>query len=55
MCNSIESEPVTTRSCDIVTTKQESALIGSAPLCSQPAWCDSGDTDITMVTQSTGG
>ena len=38
-----------------VTTKQESALIGSAPLCSQPAQCDSGDTDITMVTKSTGG
>ena len=33
MCNSIESESVTARSCDIVTTKQDSALIGSAPLC----------------------
>ena len=44
MCHSIESEPVTTGSCDIVTTKQDTALIGSAPLCSQPAQCDSGDT-----------
>lgn len=52
MFYSIESEPVTTRSCEAVTTKQDANWIRT--FVSQPAWWLWWHWIITMATQSTG-